>query len=84
MRDNSEIEQTDEVRLYRQLPGISEILARRISTQLGVHTLEELELAAHDGRLKKVRGFGTQRIRTVKEILASGWLKAIGTDREKR
>jgi DNA polymerase (family X) len=62
--------QADPVRLFGQLPGISEKLALRITKQLGVRSLEELELAAHDGRLKKLKGFGPQRVRSVKEVLA--------------
>lgn len=62
--------QLDAVQLFRQLPGISERLARRITVQLGVSSLEELELAAHDGRLKELKGFGPERVRAVKEVLA--------------
>jgi DNA polymerase (family 10) len=62
--------QADPVHLFRQLPGISEKLARRIAQQLDVRSLEELELAAHDGRLKKLRGFGPERVQAVKEVLA--------------
>ena len=58
------------IRLFGRLPGISEKLARRITEELDVHTLEELELAAHDGRLKKLKGFGRQRVQAVKEGLA--------------
>jgi ERCC4-type nuclease len=60
----------DTVLLFGQLPGISEKLARRIVEDLGVRTLEQLELAAHDGSLKRVKGFGGQRVREVKEALA--------------
>jgi hypothetical protein len=69
LRDDLAAE-ADPVQMFRQLPGISVTLARRITRQLGVYTLEELELAAHDGRLKKIRGFGPQRVQTVKEVLA--------------
>jgi hypothetical protein len=69
LRDDLAAE-ADSVQMFRQLPGISEKLARRTTRQLGAHTLEELELAAHDGRLKEVRGFGPQRVQTVKEVLA--------------
>jgi hypothetical protein len=82
MKNRGETELSDAVRLYRKLPGISELLARRISTQLDVQTLEELELAAHDGRLKKVKGFGTQRVKTIKDILASGLIEARHAEKE--
>jgi len=64
------VARADPVHLFRQLPGISEKLARRITKQLEVRSLEELELAAHDGRLKKLKGFGPERVRAVKEVLA--------------
>jgi len=51
------------------LPGIGPALARRVAGVLDVHTLEELELAAHDGRLERVRGFGPRRARAVRDSL---------------
>lgn len=55
--------------LFRTVPGIGEELARRIHAELGVETLEELELAAHDGRLATVPGMGERRTRAVREAL---------------
>lgn len=57
--------------LFTTVPGIGEELAARIHQQLGVETLEELELAAHDGRLAHVPGFGLRRVRGVQDSLAS-------------
>ena len=45
-------------------------MAQRIAGQLNINTLEELEQAAHDGRLKQVDGFGPKRVQTVKVGLA--------------
>jgi len=56
--------------LITTVPGIGEELAHRIVRDLGVETLEDLELAAHDGRLEKVKGFGWRRARLVREALA--------------
>lgn len=56
--------------LLRTIPGIGEHLANRIHEDLGIERLEELELAAHDGRLAKVPGFGPRRLRGVTESLA--------------
>ena len=53
-----------------QVPGIGEELARRVVDSLGVRTLEELELAAHDGRLDGVPGFGPERLEGVRGYLA--------------
>jgi DNA polymerase (family 10) len=56
--------------LLRKVPGIGPELSRRISAQLDIHTLEELERAAHDGRLEEVGGFGPKRIEAVQASLA--------------
>lgn len=56
--------------LFTSLPGVGEVLARRIHEELGVDTLEELELAAHDGRLARVRGMGRRRAEALREVLA--------------
>lgn len=60
----------DPERLLATVPGIGTELARRAHERLGVHTLEDLELAAHDGRLARVQGFGARRVRAVIETLA--------------
>jgi len=57
--------------LFTTLPGIGEELARQIHEELGVETLEELELAAHDGRLATVKGFGQRRVQAVRDELAA-------------
>ncbi len=57
--------------LLARVPGIGEELAGRIHDQLGISTLEELEMAAHDGRLANVEGFGEERIRGVRQNLES-------------
>jgi hypothetical protein len=56
--------------LFTTVPGIGEELARRLHAELGVETLEELELAAHDGRLANLRGFGDRRVRAMRDTLA--------------
>jgi hypothetical protein len=57
--------------LFTTVPGIGEDLAHRIHETLGIETLEQLELAAHDGSLARVPGFGPRRVRAVRESLAS-------------
>ena len=59
------------VEAFKRLPGVGEALARRIHDELGVSTLEELELAAHDGRLMAVEGIGEKRARGVRDGLAA-------------
>jgi DNA polymerase (family 10) len=56
--------------LFTEVPGIGPELARRIHDRLGITTLEELEVAAHDGRLEQVEGIGPQRAEGVRIALA--------------
>jgi hypothetical protein len=56
--------------LFATLPGIGESLAERIHRELGVDTLEELEVAAHDGRLEALPSFGHRRVQAVRDSLA--------------
>jgi len=58
---------------FARLPGVGEALAERIHDELGVATLEELEVAAHDGRLEGVEGIGPKRARGIRDSLAA-WL----------
>ena len=55
---------------FTTVGGIGEELAKRLHAELHVESLEELELAAHDGRLAKVPGFGPRRVRAVQQSLA--------------
>ena len=56
--------------VLQRVPGIGEELAQRIVDELGVQTLEELEIAAYDGRLAKVEGIGQRRLQNVRNGLA--------------
>lgn len=56
--------------IFSQVPGIGPELADRIASQLKIGSLEELEQAAHDGRLDQVEGFGPKRLQTVRLSLA--------------
>lgn len=58
------------VDLFKQVPGIGSALAERIESKLDIETLEDLELAAHDGRLSTVQGFGKQKVENVRVSLA--------------
>ena len=57
--------------VFASVPGIGDDLAHKIHAHLGLETLEGLELAAHDGRLLTVPGFGPRRAEALREILAS-------------
>lgn len=56
--------------LFCTVSGIGEDLAHGIHQKLGIESLEELELAAHDGRLDTVPGFGPRRVAGVRDALA--------------
>lgn len=62
--------QTDPETLFEGIPGIGPRLAAVIHDELHVDTLEQLESAAHDGRLEKVPGFGPRRVAAVRAVLA--------------
>lgn len=56
--------------LFTQIPGIGPELAHQVVVELDVRTLQELEQAAHDGRLAAVKGFGPNRVQMVRVNLA--------------
>jgi putative hydrolase len=62
--------EVDPEALLRTIPGIGPELAERIHHDLHVDTLEDLEAAAHDGRLASVEGFGPKRLEGVRAALA--------------
>jgi putative hydrolase len=57
--------------LLQSVPGIGIELAHRIHTELGVETLEELEVAAHDGTLAGLEGMGPRRVAAIRAGVAS-------------
>jgi len=61
-RMETEIEPVD---ILTRVPGLSRAMAREIYEQLGIQTLEELELAAHDGRLESLKWIGPKRIQDI-------------------
>jgi len=58
-------------KLFASVPGIGPELAHRIVGTIHSDSLEDLELAAHDGRLETVPGFGPRRVRLVRTELAA-------------
>jgi hypothetical protein len=55
--------------LFTTLPGVGETLARRLHEELGAETLEEIEVAAWDGRLAALRGVGPRRAQALAAAL---------------
>jgi hypothetical protein len=56
--------------LLGSVPGIGPVLAARLHVELDIHTLEQLEAAAHDGRLRDLLGLGDKRIAGIIDSLA--------------
>ena len=54
--------ETEPDNLLATIPGIGKKLAARLHHDLEIDTLEELEAAAHDGRLRQVSGIGEKRL----------------------
>jgi hypothetical protein len=52
---------TEPVALLASIPGIGKRLATRLHEELDIDTLEELEMAAYDGRLSTLTGMGYKR-----------------------
>jgi DNA polymerase (family X) len=67
--DNLET-QTSPEDVFTQVPVIGKTLAQRVVEELKINSLQELEQAAHDGRLATVEGFGHKRVEAVKMALA--------------
>ncbi len=63
-------QEVDPLELLASVPGIGQRTAARIHDLLGIDSLEELEVAAHDGRLAAVVGLGAKRIAGIRDALA--------------
>ena len=63
-----EVAPYDPERALTSLPGVGAQTAYQLREQLGIHTLDEVEEAAQDGRLEQI-GMGPKRIRNVLESL---------------
>lgn len=60
----------DPIALLTSVPGIGKAFAWKLHDNLGIETLEELEVAAHDNRLETLAGFGAKRIAGIRDSLA--------------
>jgi len=63
--------ESDPVEMLASVPGIGAGLALRLHDELGISTLEELETAAADGRLDRMRGIGPKRLQGIVATLAN-------------
>lgn len=62
--------ESDSVSLLASVPGIGKRLAARLHHDLGIDTLEQLETAAHDGRLRDIAGIGEKRVAGIIDSLS--------------
>jgi len=60
----------DPIALLTSVPGIGKALAWKLHDDLGLESLEELETAAHDGRLESIAGLGAKRLVGIRDSLA--------------
>ena len=74
----------DPVLLLQSVPGVGRIQAERLHHDLGIDTLEDLEAAAHDGRLQRLAGFGSKRLAGIVDSLASRLARVRQPDRGPR
>jgi hypothetical protein len=63
--------ETDPMMMLASVPGIGRVLAERLHEDLGVETLEDLEAAAHSGRLTNILGIGSKRLAGIIDALAT-------------
>jgi hypothetical protein len=59
--------ESNAIAVLGSVPGIGKTFARRLHDDLGIETLEELEVAAHDGRLKSYPGIGAKRLAGIRD-----------------
>jgi len=55
--------------LLQTVPGIGPKLASRLHEELHINTLEALEVAAHNGRLEKMKGVGKRKTEAIQGAL---------------
>lgn len=62
--------ESDPIAQLASVPGIGKNTAWKLHEELGIETLQELEAAAHDGRLEKLAGIGMKRLAGIRDTLA--------------
>jgi hypothetical protein len=60
----------DPLTLLMTVPGIGSASAKMLHDQLGISSLEELEIAAYDGRLAEL-GYGPKRVEGIRDVLSA-------------
>lgn len=62
--------ESEAIAVLASVPGIGKKFSRRFHDDLGIETLEELEVAAHDGRIRNYPGIGAKRLAGIRDLLA--------------
>jgi DNA polymerase (family X) len=62
---------TDPIALLTSVPGIGSAFAHRLHNDLHIETLEQLEMAAHDGRLADIEGVGPKKLQGIIDSLTA-------------
>jgi len=63
--------ETDSVALLESVPGIGPVLAERLHREFEIDSLEDLEAAAHDGRLNDLAGIGKKKLAGIVDTLST-------------
>lgn len=63
--------QMDPIALLTSVPGLGSALAHRLHDDLHIETLEQLEMAAHDGRLADIEGVGPKKLQGIIDSLTA-------------
>lgn len=63
--------ETDPVALLESVPGIGHALAERLHRDFEIDSLEDLEAAAHDGRLADIEGIGHKKLAGIIDTLSA-------------
>jgi DNA polymerase (family X) len=71
--------ESDPVALLASVPGVGKVTANQLHDELGIESLQDLELAAHDGRLAKLAGIGAKRLAGIRDTLAQRLGRVQGT-----
>lgn len=61
----------DPIALLASVPGVGKALAQRLHDDLHIETLEQLEMAAHDGRLADIDGVGPKKLQGIIDSLTA-------------
>jgi hypothetical protein len=62
--------ESESIAVLASVPGVGKKFARRFHDDLRIETLEDLEVAAHDGRVEKYPGIGAKRLAGIRDSLA--------------